>query len=92
MAGALAATATMTASYTMNRVQFGKPVGTFQAVQAHVVRAAEEAALVDLAAQVAAREAQRHPARFEIAAAKAVANNVARLASRPPIKRTGPWA
>jgi acyl-CoA dehydrogenase len=82
MAGALGAMAEMTARYTMERKQFGKPVGTFQAVQAHVVRVAEEAALVDLVAQVAAREAERHEARFEIASAKAVADDAARTATR----------
>ncbi len=82
MSGALQAVAQMTASYTAERKQFGKAVGAFQAVQAHVVAAAEEAALVDVAVQVAAREADRHPAAFEIAAAKAVANQAARVATR----------
>ena len=82
MAGALQAVAQMTASYTTERKQFGKPVGTFQAVQAHVVVAAEEAALVDIAVQVAARESDRQAAPFEVAAAKAVANNAARVATR----------
>jgi acyl-CoA dehydrogenase len=82
MAGALTAMAELTAAYTMERRQFGKPVGTFQAVQAHVVTAAEEAALVDLAVQVAAREAARTPARFEIGAAKAVAAAAAHNATR----------
>jgi acyl-CoA dehydrogenase len=82
MAGALQTVAEMTARYTTERKQFGKPVGTFQAVQAHVVAAAEEAALVDIAVQVAARESDRQAAPFEIAAAKAVANNAARVATR----------
>jgi acyl-CoA dehydrogenase len=82
MAGALGAMAEMTATYTRERLQFGRPVGTFQAVQALVVKVAEEAALVDVACQVAAREADRHSARFEIAAAKSIADNAARVASR----------
>jgi acyl-CoA dehydrogenase len=82
MSGALQAVADMTASYTAERKQFGKPIRTFQAVQAHVVKVAEEAALVDLAVQVAAREGERHPGRFEIAAAKSVANHAARGATR----------
>jgi acyl-CoA dehydrogenase len=82
MAGALAAVARLTAEYTVERRQFGRPVASFQAVQAHVVRCAEEAALVDLAVQVAAREADRGDARFEIAAAKHLADEAARVVTR----------
>ena len=59
MAGALLAMSDLTVEYTSERRQFGQAVGRFQAVQAHLVRCAEEAALVDLAVQVAAREADR---------------------------------
>jgi acyl-CoA dehydrogenase len=82
MSGALQTVAEMTARYTAERKQFGKPVGAFQAVQAHVVTSAEEAALVDIAVQVAARQSDRHDACFEIAAAKSVANQAARVATR----------
>jgi acyl-CoA dehydrogenase len=82
MSGALQALSDMTVRYTSERKQFGRPIGSFQAVQAHVVAASEEAALVDIAVQVAARESDRGPADFEIAAAKAVANHAARVATR----------
>jgi len=82
MAGALLAMAELTVEYTNERRQFGQAVGRFQAVQAHIVRSAEEAALVDLAVQVAAREAGRGDARFEIASAKLLADDAARIATR----------
>jgi acyl-CoA dehydrogenase len=82
MAGALSAMEELTVSYTGERRQFGRPIGSFQAVQALVVRAAEEAALVDTAVQVAAREADRSPARFEIASAKLLADQAAGAAAR----------
>jgi acyl-CoA dehydrogenase len=82
IAGGLLALTDRTVAYTHERKQFGRPVAAFQAVQAHLVTCAEEAALVDLAAQVAAREADRGPARFEIASAKTLANNGARVAAR----------
>jgi acyl-CoA dehydrogenase len=47
-----------------------------------VVTVAEEAALVDVAVQVAAREGEHQSARFEISAAKALANTAARVATR----------
>jgi acyl-CoA dehydrogenase len=46
------------------------------------VLCAEEAVLVDLAVQVAAREAERVDARFEIASAKLLADHAARIATR----------
>jgi acyl-CoA dehydrogenase len=82
MAGALLAMSELTVEYTSERRQFGQAVGRFQAVQLHLVRCAEEAALVDLAVQVAAREADRGDARFEIASAKLLADDAARVASR----------
>jgi acyl-CoA dehydrogenase len=82
MSGALQAMAEMTASYATERVQFGRPIRAFQAVQAHMVKVAEEAALVDLAVQVLGREVDRQPARLEIAAAKSVADDAARTATR----------
>jgi acyl-CoA dehydrogenase len=82
MAGALLAMADLTVAYTSERKQFGQSVGRFQAVQALLVKCAEEAALVDLAAQVMAREAARGDARFEIAAAKVLADEAARSATR----------
>jgi acyl-CoA dehydrogenase len=82
MAGALLAMSELTVEYTSERRQFGQAVGRFQAVQVHLVRCAEEAALVDLAVQVAAREADRGDARFEIAAAKLLADDAARVATR----------
>jgi acyl-CoA dehydrogenase len=82
MAGALAAMTDLSASYTAERRQFGRPVASFQAVQALLVRGAEEAVLVDLAVQVAAREAEVSDARFEIAAAKVLADEAARVATR----------
>jgi acyl-CoA dehydrogenase len=82
MAGALLAMSELTVEYTSERRQFGQAVGRFQAVQLHLVRCAEEAALVDLSVQVAAREADRGDARFEIASAKLLADDAARVATR----------
>jgi acyl-CoA dehydrogenase len=72
----------MTVEYTNERHQFGRPVARFQAVQQHLVWAAQDAAIANMAAQVAAREASRGPAPFEIAAAKLIANQCATSATR----------
>jgi acyl-CoA dehydrogenase len=82
MAGALDRMSRMTVEYTRQRRQFGKPVAQFQAVQQHLVHAAQHAALVTMAAEVAAAAAERGPATFEIAAAKILAGQAAASATR----------
>ncbi len=82
MAGALERMSRLTVGYTNERVQFGRPVARFQAVQRHLVDGAQDAALVGLAAEAAASAAARGEARFEIAAAKLLANRAAVSATR----------
>jgi len=82
MAGALERMSRVTVGYTHDRVQFGRPVARFQAVQQHLVAGAQEAVIVGVAADAAARAAERGDARFEIAAAKLLANRAAASATR----------
>ena len=82
MAGAVEKMSRLTVSYTNEREQFGRPVARFQAVQAHLVWAAQDAALTRMAAEIAGREASRGDGRFEIASAKLVANQAATRATR----------
>jgi len=82
MAGALEAMSRLTVGYTAERVQFGRPVARFQAVQRHLVDGAQDAVLVAMAAEAAARAAERGEAGFEIAAAKLLANQAAFTATR----------
>ena len=56
-AGALETVAQMTIDYTSERVQFGKPIGTFQAVQHHLVTVAQAAVRARMAADIALRAA-----------------------------------
>lgn len=55
IAGALAAARDLTLAYTAQRVQFGRPIDRFQAVQHHLVALAQQAALARMAAELAAR-------------------------------------
>jgi acyl-CoA dehydrogenase len=82
MAGALDRMSRMTVDYTRQRRQFGRPIAQFQAVQQHLVHAAQDAALVTMAADVAATAAEHGPATFEIAAAKVLAGHAAASATR----------
>ncbi|MBD31715.1 MAG: acyl-CoA dehydrogenase [Acidimicrobiaceae bacterium] len=82
MAGAIEKMSQLTVSYTNDRVQFGRPVAKFQAVQQHLVWGAQDAALARMVAETAAREATRGFAQFEIAAAKLVANQAAARATK----------
>jgi acyl-CoA dehydrogenase len=78
IAGALERMSRMTIAYCGERVQFGRPVARFQAVQQHLVSVAQDAALVGMASEIAARG----PGHFEIAAAKLLANQAAASATR----------
>jgi acyl-CoA dehydrogenase len=82
MAGAIEKMSQLTVTYTNDRVQFGRPVAKFQAVQQHLVWAAQDAALVRMAAESAGREAGRSEAHFEIAASKLLSNQAAARATK----------
>ena len=82
MAGAIEKMSQLPVTYTNDRVQFGRPVARFQAVQQHLVWGAQEAALARMAAETAAREANRGLASFEIAAAKLITNQAAARATK----------
>jgi acyl-CoA dehydrogenase len=82
MAGALERLEELTLEYTAARRQFGKAVGTFQAVQAHLVHGAQQSAIVSGALATAVRATEIGSARFEIAAAKLLANQAASAATR----------
>lgn len=89
MAGALSAMSELTVAYTNDRQQFGQPVARFQAVQAHLVHGAQDAALALVAAEVAARQADRAAgagdidrAWVEIANARVVAGEASVSATR----------
>ena len=81
-AGALAAMAQLTVGYTNDRRQFGKPVATFQAVQQHLVLAAQSAVRAQMAADIAVRALTQGDARFEIAAARVVVDDAIAVGTR----------
>ena len=82
MGGALEKMSQLTVSYTNERHQFGRPVARFQAVQQHLVWAAQDAALARMAAESAGRAAHRGAGEFEIAAAKLNCNQAATRATK----------
>lgn len=98
MAGALRSMAQLTVSYTNERIQFGRPIARFQAIQQHLVWAAQEAALAEMSARCAGRSSEGAAAGaetampgagnavtdagFEIAAAKLIANQAATRATK----------
>jgi acyl-CoA dehydrogenase len=79
IAGALDAVLARSIQYANDRVQFGKPIGRFQAVQQALAAFAEEAAAANCAAEAAARSMDRGDGLFEIAAAKLRANMAAQI-------------
>ncbi|HUZ30376.1 MAG TPA: acyl-CoA dehydrogenase family protein [Solirubrobacteraceae bacterium] len=78
MAGALERAAEIAIAYAGQRQQFGRPIASFQAVQALLVTIAQQAALVGVAADAALAS----QAGFEIASAKLLANRAATTAAR----------
>jgi acyl-CoA dehydrogenase len=81
MAGALEAVLEMTVRYANDRVQFGRAIARFQAVQQQIAALAANVAAACAAADAAIAAAERRPATFEIAAAKARINEAATLAA-----------
>lgn len=82
ISGTLEAVDHRTRRYTAERIQFGKPIATFQAVQQHIVTIAQAAQAATMAVWRAAAAVQRSEASFECCAAKLTANESARVAAR----------
>ncbi|MGH3633270.1 acyl-CoA dehydrogenase family protein [Mycobacterium sp.] len=79
MAGAVSAVAAMTLRYSREREQFGRPIGRFQAVQAHLVTIHQQAAVVASAVDGAVEAMELGRGGFEIACAKLLADRAAQL-------------
>ena len=78
MADALERISELSLAHARQRHQFGRPIAAFQAVQAHLVTIAQQAALVGVAADAALARADA----FEIATAKLLAGRAAVIATR----------
>jgi acyl-CoA dehydrogenase len=87
MAGAADRVRDITVRYTGERHQFGKPIGRFPGVQQHVVNVAQQAAMLEMAADLVCATAAADPglagqaAAFQLAAAKSVAADAATIAT-----------
>jgi acyl-CoA dehydrogenase len=87
MAGAADRIRDITVRYTGERHQFGKPIGRFPGVQQHVVNVAQQAAMLEMAADLVGAAAAADPvlagqaAAFQLAAAKSVAADAATVAT-----------
>ncbi|OBK65197.1 acyl-CoA dehydrogenase family protein [Mycobacterium sp. 1165178.9] len=79
MTGAVNAVAAMTLRYSGEREQFGRPIGRFQAVQAHLVTIHQQAAVVASALDGAVEAVELGRGGFEIACAKMLADRAAQL-------------
>lgn len=77
MAGVLSAVLDLCVQYVNDRVQFGRPLGRFQAIQHQLAIAASEVAATEHAAALAFRGLPSSGNRFEIASAKIRASEAA---------------
>ena len=82
MSGALEYLLDTTVEYARERVQFGRPIGRFQAVQQQLAVLAGEVAAATAAAAAAAEAAEQGPALLETAIAKGRVGEAAGRASR----------
>ncbi len=69
MAGAMEQIAEMTVAYAKERVQFGKPIGKFQAIQQNLAILVEQVAAAGAASDMAAQAASGSPINLNAAAA-----------------------
>jgi acyl-CoA dehydrogenase len=87
MAGAAGRIRDITVRYTSERYQFGKPIGRFPGVQQHVVHVAQQAAMLEMAADLVCAAAAADPAlagqaaTFQVSAAKSIAADAATIAT-----------
>lgn len=81
MAGALAAVLDLCIGYTQERVQFGRPLAKFQAIQQQLAELAAEAALATAAARTGLDRFDDPDALLEVAAAKSQAGEAASRAA-----------
>ncbi len=81
MAGAVERTLAEAVQYANDRVQFGRPIAKFQAIQHQLATLAALSAQATLAAETAFRAADRRDPRFEIACAKVIAGEAAGAAA-----------
>lgn len=81
MAGAVSAIAAMTLRYSNQREQFGRPIGRFQAVQAHLVTIHQQATVLASAIDGAVAAVELGRGGFEIACVKILADRAAQLVS-----------
>lgn len=77
IAGGLARLLHVATDYANQRVQFGRPIGKFQAIQHQLALLAEQTALASAAAEMAFALSAAGPAPFAIAGAKSVASEAA---------------